>query len=123
MNTQLPSKSVLSKLFLGMFLVAIFSGISSCATQIEAQSGQFVRSTQTEPKPNKKLLVFVHGFIGDRDTTWIYEDKNGKVYWPTLVASDPELQAFDIYVASYFTQSKGSASDLFSAYVSLSEPL
>ena len=47
--------------------------------------------TSTEPSIGKKhkLVVFVHGFLGDAHVTW------GK--FPQLIREDPDLKDFEVY--------------------------
>ena len=52
------------------------------------------------PPTNKNVLVFVHGLGGDAVKTWT--NRNG-VYWPRIVANDPELDDYDVYVYAYET--------------------
>src|SRR4051812_32141864 len=55
------------------------------------------------PRP-RDVLVFVHGILGDGVTSWT--SKSG-TYWPSLVASDPDLKGYDIYVFEYPTSAFG----------------
>jgi hypothetical protein len=52
----------------------------------------------------KDALVFVHGLGGDAVKTWT--NRSG-VYWPRLVANDPELADYDVYVYAYETTPTG----------------
>jgi len=51
------------------------------------------------PKP--RVIVFVHGLHGDRDT---WRATNGS-YWPDLLRTDPHFHSSDIVVAEYPTPS------------------
>jgi triacylglycerol esterase/lipase EstA (alpha/beta hydrolase family) len=45
------------------------------------------------------LIVFVHGVLGDGQSTWT----KGTAYWPSLLSSDPAFNGADIFVYSYST--------------------
>jgi pimeloyl-ACP methyl ester carboxylesterase len=51
------------------------------------------------PKP--RVIVFVHGLHGDRDT---WRAANG-AYWPDLIRTDPHFRSSDVVVAEYPTPS------------------
>lgn len=48
----------------------------------------------------KPTFVFVHGVISNGDDCW--RNKNGS-YWPKIVADDPELEGYGIWVFTYLT--------------------
>jgi pimeloyl-ACP methyl ester carboxylesterase len=52
-----------------------------------------------QPKP--RVIVFVHGIHGDRET---WRAPNG-VYWPQMLQTDPHFQLSDVVVAEYPTPS------------------
>jgi len=60
----------------------------------------YIRSTN-----NSKVIVFVHGFLGDDKSTWSY---SSDVYWPALLLSDSAFIDYDIYVANYRTEVLGN---------------
>lgn len=43
--------------------------------------------------------MFVHGVLGDSQSTWT--NKDTKAYWPSLMAGDPDFDDFDIFVVGY----------------------
>lgn len=45
------------------------------------------------------VTVFVHGVLGDSRSTWTNSDTG--VYWPELIASDPDTQGTDVFVYSF----------------------
>jgi pimeloyl-ACP methyl ester carboxylesterase len=51
-------------------------------------------------KSNKRAVLFVHGFSGDPLATWIAKDQEP---FPALIASDPDLADFDVFMFSYRT--------------------
>ena len=50
-----------------------------------------------EGKP--KVIVFVHGVLGDMDNTWA--DPATNVSWPDMITRDPEFRDYDVYVYGY----------------------
>jgi len=49
---------------------------------------------------NRRALVFVHGFTGDADGTW---KADGLDSFPGLLATDAELQDYDVFLFQYAT--------------------
>src|SRR4051812_12794975 len=76
--------------------VAVLSLMPIGGTNATAQPpSHFVRQS-----PNvTTLIVFVHGVIGDGQSTWT----KGTAYWPTLLSSDAVFDGADIFVYSYPT--------------------
>lgn len=66
----------------------------------------FVKESGT----NKKVIVFVHGVIGDMDSTWVNPATHAS--WPELIKGDPELRDFDVFVYGYSSPAFGTASDI-----------
>lgn len=58
----------------------------------------------------RKLIIFVHGVLGDMDNTWINPTTHNS--WPDLIASDPEMKDFDLYVYGYSSPMVGEASNI-----------
>ncbi len=107
-----------------IMLVAIFSGCSPThrypyiidVRSINPQENKGLQPKQPQrgnptnvdtcnPKLRKcKLIVFVHGVLGNGETTWgDLKIKDGKS-WPMLIKNDsPDFNAFDIYSFSYET--------------------
>ncbi len=48
---------------------------------------------------HEKLVVFIHGVLGDGDSTW--RNAETGAYWPEMIRQDREFQDFDIYVVNY----------------------
>lgn len=61
-----------------------------------SQPSRYVR-----PEGQKRVFVFIHGILGDSDSTW--KNRNG-AYFPELLAADPQLPASDVYVYEYPTR-------------------
>ncbi len=59
---------------------------------------------------NKKLLVFVHGVMGDMDNTWVNAETHAS--WPQMIADDNELSDLDVFVYGYATPAMGDASTI-----------
>src|SRR5712691_10950439 len=58
----------------------------------------------------RKLIVFVHGVLGDMDNTWINPATHAS--WPDLIANDPDLKDFDVFVYGYSSPAIGEASNI-----------
>ncbi len=48
-----------------------------------------------------RVIVFVHGFVGDGKGTWT--NPRTKAYWPKLIAEDSAFESSDVLVYSYET--------------------
>jgi pimeloyl-ACP methyl ester carboxylesterase len=48
--------------------------------------------------------------LGDMDNTWINPDTHAS--WPDLIATDPDLKDFDVYVYGYSSPAVGEASNI-----------
>ena len=46
-----------------------------------------------------RLVVFVHGIAGDSESTW--RNRETGAYWPELLATDPAMAGFDVYVIGF----------------------
>jgi hypothetical protein len=62
------------------------------------------------PHTNDKLIVFVHGVLGDMDNTWVNPATNSS--WPKLIAQDPDMTGYDVFVYGYYTPPMGHAADI-----------
>lgn len=74
--------------------------------EVRTEAGDFTKKTDS----NKKVIVFIHGVLGNKDSTW--RNSVTGAYWPTLVGGDPEMADTDVYVAGYYSPLLGSASNL-----------
>ena len=50
---------------------------------------------------NKKLIVFVHGVLGDMDNTWVNPITHSS--WPEMIKSDSDFSSYDVFVYGYST--------------------
>lgn len=62
---------------------------------------QPARAQNLEPGRKPRVIVFVHGFHGSRET---WRAANG-AYWPDLIRTDPQFHESDVVVAEYPTPS------------------
>lgn len=89
-------------------LIALVAGAcgSTRAPDTRAPSGsRFVAEGRGD-----RLVVFVHGIGGSADGTWRHPGTSA--WWPELLAADPALSGFDVYVAGYFTPLVSRASTI-----------
>ena len=61
-----------------------------------AQDDPWIRH---DPKNNHGVIVFVHGVMGDAQSTWT--SVSGKAYWPKMLTLDAAFSGQDIYVYHY----------------------
>ena len=78
-----------------LILVALFLlfNASDSFSQIATQQNQ------TQPAPRARVIVFVHGLHGSRES---FHAANG-AYWPNLIRTDPRFAYSDVEVAEYPT--------------------
>jgi pimeloyl-ACP methyl ester carboxylesterase len=81
--------------------------LTGCATTPQPGAS---RSRFVAERGSARLVVFVHGVGGDADRSWRNAITN--TYWPELLASDPAMKGFDVYVAAYASPLLGRASTI-----------
>jgi hypothetical protein len=59
---------------------------------------------------NKRLIVFVHGVMGDMDNTWLNPVTHSS--WPELITDDQDLSQFDVFVYGYASPAMGNSSTI-----------
>jgi pimeloyl-ACP methyl ester carboxylesterase/ActR/RegA family two-component response regulator len=59
---------------------------------------------------NKRVIVFVHGVMGDMQNTWVNSET--QAYWPEMIKEDDAFQDFDVFVYGYSSPAFGRASDI-----------
>ncbi|MDP1946814.1 MAG: alpha/beta fold hydrolase [Nitrospirota bacterium] len=77
--------------------VIIFAGCSGISDKSPSDGALSFSPT---PESSKKLIVFVHGVLGDPGTSWT--NKTG-VSWPDLIKGDDKFQNFTVAIYSYDT--------------------
>lgn len=76
-------------------LCIVFFVIFINSKAISLDSGtQYIRS-----EGNEKLIVFIHGFLGDSVSTWMYKD----IFWPEMLSRDSSFSDADIMVYEYLS--------------------
>src|ERR1700719_2735268 len=70
---------------------------------------------------SKGLLIFVHGYQGDKIQTWT--NAKSKTSWQNLVLKDSNYQQFKVYSFSYDTNLFGKGLDTFSLAGQLREQI
>ena len=68
-----------------------------CASALLSQSA--IQQAQTQPLPKARVIVFVHGIHGSRES---WRASNG-AYWPDMIRTDPRFAYSDVEVAEYPT--------------------
>lgn len=86
-----------------LIIVVLTFGVTSCngsneATEPSTPPKTSVVSGYLRDKTNDRVIVFVHGVLGDARATWTAA--NG-AYWPALLLGDETFKDFDIYVYDY----------------------
>jgi pimeloyl-ACP methyl ester carboxylesterase len=86
-----------------LVVVALFLLFQSSILQAAMQRDQ------TRPAPRARVIVFVHGLHGSRES---WRASNG-AYWPDLIRTDPRFAYSDVEIAEYPTPaSNGKMSSL-----------
>jgi pimeloyl-ACP methyl ester carboxylesterase len=76
-------------------LVALFPLFHAAASFSQTA----IQQNQTQPAPWARVIVFVHGLHGSRES---WRASNG-AYWPDMVRTDPRFAYSDVEVAEYPT--------------------
>jgi hypothetical protein len=66
----------------------------------EVHSSKFIEKSYG----TRKIIIFIHGFMGNTQTTWTYNSPTVNSYWPTLIEKDDDLKDFDTFVVGYKTE-------------------
>jgi triacylglycerol esterase/lipase EstA (alpha/beta hydrolase family) len=81
--------------------LCVFLLIGHWSVIAQAQESKYVRRNAQ----NEKVIIFVHGVVGDAISTWTNKAANS--YWPQLIASDESFDNSNIYVFNYPTAPLG----------------
>src|SRR3972149_5040483 len=85
--------------------LVIASGLSlSCIAfsgEIDRPGVNFSGYLNPKGPLHDKVIVFIHGIFGSPESTWL--NTRSSAHWPKLIASDQELNKFDVYVVKYHT--------------------
>ena len=79
-------------------LVALFLLFHAATTLPQAVTP----TNHTQPVPRARVIVFVHGLHGSRES---WRDSNG-AYWPDMIRTDPRFAYSDVEVAEYPTPAR-----------------
>lgn len=101
LNFPIVEGYLYQKLFSGFTLTLMFllwAFVLGCSAP-ELKHSFFV--SQVPEPPSEKLIVFIHGVLGDATDTW--KNENSGNYWPAMIAEDPDFQnqKFDVYSVAY----------------------
>ncbi len=110
---MVPSPSRRSAFFgmiIGLGLIFVVLGVGwllrkEVCPSVSAPHSRFVRAAG-----NKKVIIFVHGVLGDVDNTW--SNAATHTSWPDLVSHDPAMKDYDVYVYGYKSSCGGDTSDI-----------
>ena len=84
------TKSIHSAIMLLLLVIPM-----SYSTRAQRLPGStYIRNTNAD-----KVIVFVHGFLGDSVSTWT----NGQSYWPEMIVNDHDFDGVDVFVYQYPT--------------------
>jgi pimeloyl-ACP methyl ester carboxylesterase len=72
---------------------------------VKVPTSHFVKQSQ-----NRKVIVFVHGVLGDMDNSWVNDVSHTS--WPKLISEDPDLAGYDVYVYGYQSPCEGDVSNI-----------
>lgn len=77
-----------------VFCTAAFLFPINSHAQQPTKKSHYIRDTGKD-----SVIVFVHGVLGDSQSTWTNEGT--KAYWPDLMKDDSHFSDFDIFVVGY----------------------
>jgi pimeloyl-ACP methyl ester carboxylesterase len=104
-NIRMPRESAVRLLLSSLMMAAFFFVVSETPGTVSAQARRTSDNTSIQlPWVRRQgeaqaqgVIVFIHGVLGDRLTTW----SNGRSYWPELLTRDKTFEGQDIYVYEY----------------------
>jgi len=74
---------------------ALMALIACSAANVQAGESRYIRNEAGRAK----VVIFVHGVLGDGATTWLNVDS--KAYWPTMMSSDKAFADANVYVFEF----------------------
>jgi pimeloyl-ACP methyl ester carboxylesterase len=77
----------------------VFCVTASVLFAVTSRAQDQARSHYVRDAKKDSVIVFVHGVLGDSQSTWT--NITTKAYWPSLMKDDPHFRDFDIFVVSY----------------------
>lgn len=84
------------------YCVAVFACVLMTGCGRKAPPRQAPSVTYYTPKTaGGPVIIFVHGFDGDRDFTWTNDTVSPAVHWPTLLARDDRFSGVTIAAYEY----------------------
>src|SRR5258708_2252933 len=94
-----------------LIIVSCWLAVLACWTKTAGATLQshYERPAASSGPYKQRVIVFVHGLLGDADVTWRYSPS---VYWPRLLLNDAAFRDSDIYVASYSTPYLGNTMNI-----------
>src|ERR1700728_2003274 len=95
---KMKAKLILAALLL---LFHTRTSISQTAPEPEPTQPDQIQPVNTHPGQRPRVIVFVHGLHGDRNS-WRAANN---AYWPDMVRTDPRFAYSDVDVAEYPTPS------------------
>lgn len=93
-------------LLVGCFEASLGSGCHSPTPSASYTPPHYVKKVNS-----RKVIIFVHGVIGDAEATWTNPRTNAS--WPDLLANDPDMPGFDVFTYGYFSPAFGNASNIY----------
>jgi pimeloyl-ACP methyl ester carboxylesterase len=93
---------------LGILLALGIGAYRQKCPPVTVPTSHFVKKAETPQ--NRKVIVFVHGVTGDMDNTWANTETHTS--WPEMIAKDPTLSAYDVYVYGYESPCEGNTSNI-----------
>ncbi len=109
-NKKIPIITALALVFVTTLSIRLIPGIRTLLlnrmSPVVVPESHFVG----EHGKNKKLIIFVHGVMGDMDNTWVNPETGAS--WPEMIKGDGELHQFDVFVYGYASPAMGDASSI-----------
>jgi pimeloyl-ACP methyl ester carboxylesterase len=104
---NLPGVSLTNSLLTFLTAIVCVALVGCPGRSITVPDSHFVRG------PGKhKLIIFVHGVLGDMDNTWVNQITHAS--WPQLIVEDqPDFSDYDVFVYGYASPLGGHAANIY----------